>query len=403
MTSHAMNGVPTTPGLTSPPGWRPHAFRQFIIKIHSRCDLACRYCYVYTMADQRWRSRPRTMSRETMEQTAQRIAEHVRAHGLTLIDVIMHGGEPLLAGLDRIAYCVSSIRAAVGDTVEVQVNVQTNGTLLGPDYLRLFHELRIGVGVSLDGDQVAQDRHRRHADGKSSYPEVSQALRRLSAGQHRSLFSGLLCTIDLRNDPLATYESLLCFSPPKINFLLPHGNWSNPPPQRVPKSPETPYADWLITIFDRWYGAARQETRILMFDEMINVLLGGESRLEGIGLSPARMVVVETDGAIEQSDSLASTYQGAAATGLHVADDSFDAALRLPGLIARQLGVPALAAECRTCRLQRICGGGLYPHRFSADRGFDNASVYCPDLYRLITHIRNRINADVVALRRTSS
>jgi uncharacterized protein len=137
-----------------------------------------------------------------------------------------------------------------------------------------------------------------------------------------------------------------------------------------------------------------------MFDEIINVLLGGQSRVEGVGLSPVRMVVVEADGAIEQSDSLASAYQGAAATGLHVADDSFDAALQLPGLIVRQLGAPALAAECRACRVHRICGGGLYPHRFSQDRGFDNASVYCPDLYRLISHIRSRLDSDVVALRK---
>ena len=38
------------PGLLKD-GWRPVPFRQFIIKIHSRCNLACDYCYVYEMAD----------------------------------------------------------------------------------------------------------------------------------------------------------------------------------------------------------------------------------------------------------------------------------------------------------------------------------------------------------------
>jgi len=402
MTNHTVGGEWMNSVIVVPPGWRPQAFRQFVLKIHSRCDLACSHCYVYTMADQRWRTRPRVMSRETIDQTAKRIAEHVRSHGLTSIDVIMHGGEPLLAGPDRITHCVSGVRAAVGNAVDVRVNIQTNGTLLGSDYLRLFQELRVSLSVSLDGDQAAQDRHRRRADGRSSYAEVSRALRKLSAEQHRALFSGLLCTIDLRNDPVATYESLLCFSPPKIDFLLPHGNWSIPPRERSPGSPDTPYAHWLIAVFERWYGAARQETNIRMFDEIINVLLGGQSRVEGIGLSPVRMVVVETDGAIEQSDSLASTYQGAAMTGLHVADDSFDTALRLPGFIVRQLGAQALAAECQACHVHRICGGGLYPHRFSYDKGFDNASVYCPDLYHLISHIRNRFDRDIAALRRRS-
>lgn len=403
MTNHPVGRGRTNSDVVVPPGWRPQAFRQFVLKIHGRCDLACSYCYVYTMADQRWRARPRVMSRKTMDQTAQRIAEHTRSHGLASIEVIMHGGEPLLAGPDRITHCVSGVRAAVGDDVEVYVNIQTNGTLLDSDYLRLFHELRVSVGVSLDGDQTAQDRNRRRANGRSSYSEVSRALRELSGEQHRALFSGLLCTIDLRNDPITTYESLLCFSPPKVDFLLPHGNWSSPPRDRVPGSPDTPYADWLIAVFERWYGAARQETHVRMFDEIINVLLGGQSRVEGVGLSPIRMVVVETDGAIEQSDSLASAYHGAAATGMHVVDDSFDAALWLPEFSLRQLGAPTLAAECRVCRVHRICGGGLHVHRFSQNRGFDNASVYCPDLYRLILHIRNRLDKDIVALRRGSS
>jgi hypothetical protein len=75
------------------------AFRQFVLKIHSRCDLACDYCYVYTKVDQRWRTRPVVMPRDVVEKTAYRIGEHVRAHGLTSVSVVLHGGEPLLAGL----------------------------------------------------------------------------------------------------------------------------------------------------------------------------------------------------------------------------------------------------------------------------------------------------------------
>ena len=44
------------------------------------------------------------------------------------------------------------------------------------------------------------------------------------------IYSGILCTIDVRNDPVATYEALLKFSPPALDLLLPHANWSCPPP-----------------------------------------------------------------------------------------------------------------------------------------------------------------------------
>jgi uncharacterized protein len=39
----------------------------------------------------------------------------------------------------------------------------------------------------------------------------------------------------------------------------------------------------------------------------------------------------------------------------------------------------------------RVCGGGYLPHRFSKANGFDNPSVYCADLLKLIEHIASAI------------
>ena len=94
-------------------GWRPYPFREFIVKVHSRCDLSCDYCYMYEMADQSWRDQPRTMSEETADMTARRIGEHARAHELTEIMLILHGGEPLLAGRELISRLVMSTRRSV--------------------------------------------------------------------------------------------------------------------------------------------------------------------------------------------------------------------------------------------------------------------------------------------------
>ncbi|GAA0847871.1 hypothetical protein GCM10009525_68840 [Streptosporangium amethystogenes subsp. fukuiense] len=377
-------------------GWRPTPFRQFILKIHSRCDLACKYCYMYEMADSSWLTRPKQMSREIVAATAARIAEHAHRHGLRDIEIILHGGEPLLAGPEAIRETVTRIRSAAAGT-RVRASLQTNGLRLDESYLRLLDELDIRVGVSLDGDETMHDRSRRRAGGRGSHAEVSRALRLLISPTFRHLFSGLLCTVDLRNDPIGVYEALLAFDPPAVDFLLPHGNWSAPPAGRLPHEETTPYADWLIPIFDRWYGAARRPTRVRMFGEIIQVLLGGSSSSEQIGLSPAGMVVVETDGGIEQSDVLKSAYQGAPETGLHVTRDSFDDALLLPSIAARQIGELALCPTCRACPVSRICGGGLYAHRYRSGHGFANPSVYSPDLLRLIKHVKSTVEADLPA------
>lgn len=113
---------------------------------------------------------------------------------------------------------------------------------------------------------------------------------------------------------------------------------------------------------------------------------------------PVAVSVVETDGSIELVDTLKSAYEGAAATRLHVFRDSFDSALMLAPFAARQIGVAALSTQCRACDIHRVCGGGLYPHRYRAGRGFRNPSVFCADLLRLITHVRTVMANDLAQL-----
>jgi uncharacterized protein len=127
----------------------------------------------------------------------------------------------------------------------------------------------------------------------------------------------------------------------------------------------------------------------------MHLILGGESQAEMVGLGPSTLVVIETDGAIEQADTLKATYHGAPQTGLHVARDRLDAALLRPGVVARQLGARALSATCLACDIRQICGGGLYAHRYRRGTGFANPSVYCPDLIRLIGHIQETMRLDL--------
>jgi uncharacterized protein len=136
---------------------------------------------------------------------------------------------------------------------------------------------------------------------------------------------------------------------------------------------------------------------VRILEEIVNLVLGGSSRSDQVGLSPAAVAVIESDGAIEQVDSLKSAYPGASATGLNVFADTFDAALAHPGIVARQLGPAALCKTCQACPVQRECGAGHYAHRYRAGSGFLNPSVYCADLMRLIGHVRHTVHADVLA------
>jgi uncharacterized protein len=203
-------------------------FRQFVLKVQSRCDLACDHCYVYTSADQSWRARPNVIAASTVALAAERIAEHARQHDLPEVRVVLHGGEPLLAGVARLEEIARTLRSAIEPAGRLDLRVHTNGVRLNAEFCAMFAAERIKVGVSLDGDQAANDLHRRFANGRSSYRQVVAAIDLLRTERFREIYTGLLCAIDVRSDPVAVYRTLAALQPPDIDFLLPHAADNGP-------------------------------------------------------------------------------------------------------------------------------------------------------------------------------
>jgi uncharacterized protein len=367
-------------------------FRQYIVKLHSRCNLSCDYCYVYHHVDQSWRDRPKVMSPATVTALARQIGAHAATHRVKEIYVVLHGGEPLLAGPGVIDRAVTEIRSQVPSYTGVDVTLQTNGTLIDDRFVDVFRRHRIGVGISVDGGREANDRHRKYADGRPSFAVVERGIERLRAAG--DIYTGLLCTVDLENDPIRVYEDLLALRPPQLDLLLPLANWVHPPSR--PGGALTPYADWLIAVFDRWFLAPHRETGIRLFESIIARMLGGSSDSEAVGLDSADAITVETDGSLEVTDALKTTAPGLGALGLSVHRDSFEEAMRRPEVRATRRILGNLTPACRQCPLVEVCGGGQYSHRYGPDGTFEHRSVYCADLQRLIRHINARVRDALV-------
>jgi uncharacterized protein len=369
-------------------------FREYVVKVHSRCNLSCDYCYMYELSDRSARSDPARMRDETFDRTCERIAEHVSAHRIPAPRIVFHGGEPLLVGAEGLSAMAGRLRSALPPGATPRFTVQTNAVRLDEAGLDLLAAAGIRVGVSLDGDAVANDRHRNYANGRSSFGAVDRALNILR--RRPESFAGILAVIDVDNDPVGTYEALLRYHPPAIDFLLPHAHWDAPPRHWTENS--TSYGDWLLTIFQQWYDASAKTTSIRLFEEIIHLLLGGHSRIETIGLSPVATIVINTDGSYEQIDTLRATFEGAVDTGLHVSNNSLDEAMRHPDVTSRQRGPDGLPDDCRACPVRNVCGGGYLPHRYRNGTGFENRSVYCTDLEYLIRGVADRLRRDLTAL-----
>jgi uncharacterized protein len=83
---------------------------ELVLKVASRCDLACDYCYIYELGDTTWKTQPRFMSQPIADIIAGKTADYIKTHNLNHFRVIFHGGEPLLAGAGRIQGITEAFR-----------------------------------------------------------------------------------------------------------------------------------------------------------------------------------------------------------------------------------------------------------------------------------------------------
>lgn len=377
--------------------------RTLIWKVASRCNLDCGYCYVYKHTDQSWRGQPVRASLEVARKLGERIQEHADRHGLPHIDIVLHGGEALSVGVEYLGELCDALEQGAGRDV-VRWKLQTNGVLLGDNELDFCLRRSIEIGLSMDGPRTANDLHRVDFAGASSFDAVEGALHRLSSEKGRRIWSGFLCVIDLRSDPLEVYRYLRSWRPKNIEFLLPLGHHDlRPPGKQGGPQDATPYADWLLPIYREWMDERPQPILIRRFRDVIALLAGAKNSSEEWGLQPVDFAVIETNGEIQAVDTLKVTFPGAANLGLDVFSNSLDDVYRSPAIRDRQERWKHLAPACEACPVKDVCGGGYIPHRYSDAGGFRNPSVYCSDLFKLIhavhADVEGRLAANRVALR----
>jgi uncharacterized protein len=370
-----------------------HPINEFIVKAASRCNLSCDYCYEYNLGDHTWKSQPKVMTEDTARMLGKRIAEHASRYALPTVFVSFHGGEALLLGSKRLDRICQILREEIATGTELRFSMQTNAMLITDRFVEVIRRNRIAVSVSVDGDREAHDRHRVDHKGRGSYDRVVRGLDLLRRDAPEYL-SGLLAVIDVRNDPITTFDAVASLGIERIDFLLPHYHWDSPPPR--PNGDPLAYGRWFWEIYQAWTADRHPGVEIRFLANIVSQLAGGVPLYEQKTLSPVTLIVVAADGSIEAVDSIKATASGRHQLGLNVHSACFDDALDAELVSIRQAGEAQLCDECGKCCFKKECAGGYFPHRWGRGRQFDNPSVYCADLYWLTSQIQG----DLVLRRR---
>ena len=108
-----------------------------------------------------------------------------------------------------------------------------------------------------------------------------------------------------------------------------------------------------------------------------------------------QLITINTDGDFEGVDTLKSTGSGIQRTGLNILRHDIDDVLSHPLYTFRQDWQTALPTACADCAIKTICTGGYIPHRFKADTGFNNPSVFCHDIQHIVGKVETTIRQSV--------
>ena len=360
-----------------------------LVKTASRCNLDCTYCYVYNLGDDGWKSQPKRLPDDVRAATTEQLGKLSQSQDRPL-SVVMHGGEPLLLGIDAMAQFLRGLRLHLRE--DAGLHVQTNGVLLTTEFIDLFDRYDVGISISLDGPAAVHDKHRVDLKGVGSHARVMSGIDRLlSHPASDRLFSGLLAVIDPTSDPVAVYDFLKGTGAPAFDFLYSDGNREQLPAGKSSLD-STEFGSWMVGLLQH-YLADPSPPRVRLLDDLMRLVLGGRGHKEGVGAAEYGILVIDTDGTITRNDTLKVAFGGADRFQIQPNILAGDLILRLSDPEFEtyfELQTPS-SPICGSCPELGVCGGGMPAHRWSAKGGYANPTVFCSDQRLLIAEIRSRL------------
>jgi radical SAM protein with 4Fe4S-binding SPASM domain len=122
--------------------------QEIILKVTRDCNLRCQYCYIRHKDDYRGER----MSLDTFQQLIAQVItdkqKNMRLFSPENLQIVFHGGEPTLLGLERTKQFVDY---ALGKIPGVRFSMQTNLTNIDEDWIDFLKKYDISIGSSLDG------------------------------------------------------------------------------------------------------------------------------------------------------------------------------------------------------------------------------------------------------------
>lgn len=342
------------------------------------------------MGDSSWKSRPKLASAEISKKLGAKIKSYGKKNNIYNLTIELHGGEPLLMSKKKFSETID-ILIEYSHPVKLDFVIQSNGLLLDSEWLAIFDKYSIPFSISLDGPPKYADKFRVDFQGRGTTVQVLKNLTILQTENRQifdKLFSGILCVINSETKGREITEWFLNVGFKNFDFLLPDGNYVNPPFDS--EEQKNAIGSFLKDSFLYWFNLGNPDIRIRYFEEIIKTRFGKKSGLDAIGGDLGKICVVESDGTIGCHDVLRICKSNITKDQLNL--DNSELGRHSDFYNLKEIQEPC--QKCKDCKYLKSCGGGYLPHRFDG-KTFENPSIYCDILYDFFDFVDATLNVEL--------
>ena len=360
-------------------------FNTLIVKFASPCNLNCTYCYEYNTGDDSWKKKPKFFSAENAKILNNRVREYLIDSELREINIVSHGGEPLLLGAKKLDEIFSIIKDGLED--KINFGMQTNAVLVNTGIIEVLKKHNVKCGVSIDGNSQ-HNKFRIYHNGKSTYEDTVKGYNLLNKND---LVAGILCVVDFETSPEAVLDSLCALKPRQLDLLQPFFNHDHP--LGSDKLGDLFY-NWFAKAFDYYMNKPEwHHIQVRIFEAALFSALSNKSNSDWFGGPHGNYLVIETDGNYDILDhlkSIGSFGKQISNLTMDLNDSSFVTANEQVHNVYKKYNIKSPPDKCITCIQKEKCGGGYYPTRYSSkNNSLNNKSVYCKGLMSFFSKLEN--------------
>ena len=365
----------------------PAAFNIMLKPAGSLCNLECAYCYYLDKADIYGGREPR-MDLEMLETV---IREYIAANDVPEVTFNWHGGEPLVLGLDFYRHAMD-LERKYADGKTVFNTLQTNGTLLTPEWADFLRENRFLVGISIDGPRDIHDKYRKDKGGAGTFDKV---LRGISLLRAHGVEFNTMSTVNKVSEGrgLEVYRFLQSLGSRYMQFMpvvehVKQRRIVSPAAEGARLAPwsvsSRGFGQFMCDIFDEWVRNDVGRTFVGLFDATLANWCGVMPGTCAYDRTCGGNSVIEHNGDLDPCDHFVYPQYRLG----NITETPIRAMMESPRQV--KFGIDkrnSLPAKCFRCQYLHLCNGECPKHRFNrTEAGETGLSALCEGYYRFYGH-----------------